>query len=229
MKNLMELLPAEKWLELNAKLQQKKNALRQELADMGVLKREGVNTFDNYKYYSEAQYKKLFERLLAKHRLEITPNEVTYDIYEGSQKQPNGRVVKVEYTLTDIDTGFFEVSSVSGEGMDKGDKAGYKAYTGSIKYYLANTFMVATGDDPEKESPEGAPKKPSDRDISALLAYCTDEQVQKLLDAKGVEKVEDLPADYVRKAVTKAKTANTKAKKKEGTQFDELNRQEETF
>ena len=60
---------------------------------------------------------------------------------------------RLTFILTDVDTGFYEETTITGEGIDKGDKAGYKAYTGALKYYLANTFMVATGDDPEKESP----------------------------------------------------------------------------
>ena len=45
------------WLKLNAKLQQKKNALRKALKDKGILPKAGVNEFDRYKYFSEAQYK----------------------------------------------------------------------------------------------------------------------------------------------------------------------------
>ena len=44
---------------------------------------------------------------------------------------------------------------IYGEGIDKGDKALYKAYTGAIKYYLANTFLIATGNEPENDGPGG--------------------------------------------------------------------------
>ena len=51
------------WLELNAKLQQKKNLLRKSLKAKGVLKKGATNTFDKYSYFSEAQYKELFTEL----------------------------------------------------------------------------------------------------------------------------------------------------------------------
>ena len=140
-------------LKLNAQLQQKKNALRKELNKRGVLKREGVNAFDKYKYFSEAQYKTLFTELFSTFGLELSFTELEYATFDGTEKQANGRMPKIQFTLTDIDTGFSEDSAITGEGMDKGDKAGYKAYTGALKYYLANTFLVATGDDPETESP----------------------------------------------------------------------------
>jgi hypothetical protein len=153
-------LEPEKWLELNAKLQKKKSALRKDLSEMGILKREGNNSYDRYKYFSEAQYKELFTKLLPKHGLELNFNEVDYVTFTVEGKQPNGRMPKLEFYLYDTDTGFYEVTTITGEGIDKGDKAGYKAYTGALKYYLADKFMVATGDDPETESPEGRGGRP---------------------------------------------------------------------
>lgn len=139
-------------LKLNVELQKKKNQLRKELSKRGVLERKGENKFDRYKYFSEAQYKELFTELLPKFQLELNVVETDRQNFEGTQKQPFGRTVRLQITLIDAETGYFETSAVSGEGMDKGDKAIYKAYTGAIKYFLANTFLVATGDDPEATS-----------------------------------------------------------------------------
>lgn len=173
---LTKLEPAE-WLKLNAKLQQKKSAVRSELASRGVLKRDGYNNFDKYKYFSEAQYKILFTELFSTHGLELTCDEQEYSMYDGSEKQANGRTVRLSFTLSDCETGFSETSDITGEGLDKGDKAGYKAYTGALKYYLANTFMVATGDDAENDSQpvkvaRPAPKqaKPKDDPAAAMKA-----------------------------------------------------------
>ena len=150
---IIETLDAKEWLTLNAKLQKKKNALRKALKEKGVLKKGGTNTFDKYSYFSEAQYKELFTELFSDAGLELSFNEVEYNTFTGSEKQANGRMPRLNFILTDVDTGFYEETTITGEGIDKGDKAGYKAYTGALKYYLANTFMVATGDDPEKDSP----------------------------------------------------------------------------
>ena len=46
--------------DLNAKLQTKKNLLRKALFKKGIVARDKTNTYDNYKYFSEAGYKKLF-------------------------------------------------------------------------------------------------------------------------------------------------------------------------
>ena len=150
MVDIRESIKPETWFELNAKLQKKKNAIRKALKERGVLKREGSNNYDKYKYFTEAQYKTLFTELLSEHNLELKFNEIEYETFSGPEKQANGRMPKLVFTLTDCETGFFEETTITGEGIDKGDKAGYKAYTGALKYYLANTFLVATGDDPER-------------------------------------------------------------------------------
>ena len=100
----------EKYLKLNAKLQQKKNALRKELKERGVLKKGGKNDYDHYTYFSEAQYKELFTELFSKHGLELNFNEISYEMFEGTEKQSNGRLTKVEFELIDIDSGFSETS-----------------------------------------------------------------------------------------------------------------------
>ena len=142
-------------LKLNAALQQKKNSLRKALAQKGTIKKDKSNTYDRYSYLSEAGYKELFTPLLSEYKLELTTTEVAVVDIEATEKQPFGRRVTLEFKLTDIDTGYSEASQFSGEGFDKGDKGIYKAYTGALKYYLASTFNVATGDDAETESPDG--------------------------------------------------------------------------
>lgn len=180
-----------------SQLQQKKNRLRKELAERGVLKREGNNTFDRYKYFSEAQYKALFTELFASHQLELRSTVSDYSSFEGTEKQANGRLVKMDFELIDVETGFSESSTFVGEGIDKGDKGIYKAMTGALKYYLADTFMVATGDDPEKDSPDTKMnrEKASAAAVTVLRKTYTGENLQKLLDSFGVTKLEDIPAD----------------------------------
>lgn len=186
----LENLTVEDWLSFNAKLQKKKNTLRKALKEKGVLKKGGTNTYDKYSYFSEAQYKELFTELFSNAGLELSFNEVEYNTFTGSEKQANGRMPKLNFILTDIDTGFYEETTITGEGIDKGDKAGYKAYTGALKYYLANTFMVATGDDLEKESPahtmnDKQEKKATEKQIE-LMKKIAEEQ-GKTLDEELVK------------------------------------------
>lgn len=209
---MFEKMDVTEWLELNAKLQQKKNALRKALREKGVLKKGAVNKFDNYTYFSEAQYKELFTELFAECGLELKFTELEYATFEGTEKQANGRMPRLEFALIDIDTGFFETTVITGEGIDKGDKAGYKAYTGALKYYLANTFMVATGDDPEKESLEhkmnnrkSSSKKASETQVKFLAARYTGDKLTDLLQKKGVSSLEELPIEVASDLIKRIK------------------------
>ena len=207
---MMEELTMKEWLELNSKLQQKKNALRKELKEKGVLKKAGKNDYDNYKYFSEAQYKELFTELFSKHGLELKFSEISYETFEGTGKNANGRLAKLEFDLIDIESGFSETTTITGEGMDKGDKAGYKAYTGALKYYLADTFMVATGDDAEKDSVESkmnqvSERKASSKQIEVLARAYQGENLTKLLEHNHIESLEEMPMDKASELIGKLK------------------------
>lgn len=205
----MEQLTEKERLDLNAKLQQKKNAVRKALSEKGILKKEGKNDYDHYTYFSEAQYKALFTELFSQNGLELKFDEVEYSMFEGIGKQPNGRNVKLVFSLIDIDTGFSEDTTITGEGLDKGDKAGYKAYTGAVKYFLANTFMVATGDDAEKESPDtranDTERKATAKQLEILAANYTGEVLVNLLKHYKVSKLEDLSISTASSIIGKLK------------------------
>lgn len=203
-------LQVEKWLELNAKLQQKKNSLRKALKEKGVLIKGASNEYDKYTYFSEAQYKELFTELFSDHGLELKFDELEYQTFEGPEKQANGRMPKLRFDLFDTETGFYETTIITGEGIDKGDKAGYKAYTGALKYYLADTFMVATGDDPEKESPDSKmnKKKASDKQIEYLRKLYNAEEQARIIQHYKVEKFEDLDAYVVSQYIASAQKRN---------------------
>ena len=103
--------------------------------------------------------------------------------------------------------------------MDKGDKAGYKAYTGALKYYLANTFMVATGDDVEKENPaekvntkaekpvkaDKPVKKASPKQVAILEQYYKGENLTKLLEHNNITELADLPITKASELIGKLK------------------------
>lgn len=199
-------------LALNAKLQIKKNALRKMLKEKGVLKKGGVNEYSKYSYFTEAQYKELFTGLFSEVGLELKFTEIEYATFDAGKS--NGRMPKLMFTLMDIDTGYGEETVITGEGLDTGDKAGYKAYTGALKYYLANTFMVATGDDPEKDTPTAktGEKKATPNQIEFLRARYQGENREKLLKANNLEKIEDISAAKASEIIEKWKKA---AEKKE--------------
>jgi len=92
--------------------------------------------------------------------------------------------VVIAYTFSDVDSGEEIVAKVAGQGLDAGDKAPYKAMTGALKYALLQSFLLATGDDPEDERVDARFTAPgADRPIGA------DEirELEKLIGETGTE------------------------------------------
>lgn len=145
-------------LELKTKLLAKMNKLRKLLMEKGILIKGAINDFDNYEYFSEAQYKELFTELFSKCGIEFNSTEINVQQIDGTDKQKFGVFVTMDFQMSDIDTGYTLKSIHSGIAFDKGDKALYKAKTGALKYFFASTFLVATKDDPERVDDE-KPKK----------------------------------------------------------------------
>ena len=144
-------------------------------------------------------------------------NELEYTTFDSNGKNSNGRMPRLEFMLIDCETGFYETTVITGEGMDKGDKGGYKAYTGALKYYLANTFMVATGDDPETESPsetmnKKAVKKATEKQIEMVTKLVND--IPTMLKFYNIEKIEDLSMKQASEIIS---TISKRGSKSNGT------------
>ena len=63
--------------------------------------------------------------------------------------------VVMTYTFMDVNSAEELTVKMPGEGRDPGDKGPYKAMTGALKYALLQSFLIATGDDPEDERADG--------------------------------------------------------------------------
>ena len=159
-------------------LYQRLNQVRKEIAEKGYIKKGGNNTFDNYKYFTEAQYKELMNTLFAKYGVELKSTiKSVEDIKTNSEKQKNGVRISSYIELINIDNPTERESYIAvGDAFDRSDKAIYKALTGCIKYFFANNFLVATGDDPEKDE-----DKKEDKKTIKTLKEDT-EKKQKLID-----------------------------------------------
>ncbi len=183
----------------------KKLAVRKALSEGGRLKHDKINKFDGYSYLSEAAYKEVFTSLFTENGLDLEVTLLEIQDVTGTEKQSFGRRVLLQFTLTDTDTFFQQISTFYGEGFDKGDKAIYKAYTGALKYYLALNFLVATGDEPERDDREpernAAPTSYSDRKAGKSSTYNRKEpatQPKPAMQTQSASATASAPSPYVK-------------------------------
>lgn len=115
--------------------------------EVGIIQKDKNNTFHKYKYASEHAIKTALKPLFIRHQI-VTK----FDVVENSINNygdSTQAIVSVRYSFIDAETGASINGEFTGEGVDKGDKATYKAITGAIKYILTSNFFIPTGDDPE--------------------------------------------------------------------------------
>ena len=167
--------------------------LRQKLAEVrrriGYVQKRGHNERSDYSYVTAADIAGPVGDILAELGVVVIPSleEISYEPASSRREAtPMARVI-MAYTFSDVDSGEEIVATAAGQGLDAGDKAPYKAMTGALKYALLQTFLLATGDDPEDERADGRFNKPSSgRTINA-------EQVRDL-----EKRIEDTGTDLQR-------------------------------
>jgi hypothetical protein len=111
--------------------------------------------------------------------------------------------VVMAYTFSDVDSGEEIVAKVAGQGLDPGDKAPYKAMTGALKYALLQSFLLATGEDPEDEHADSRTALGSERLIIAEQVR----ELQGLIEETGTD-LERVFAHYKISALTEMTEAS---------------------
>src|SRR5271157_5496233 len=160
--------------------------LRQKLAEVrrriGYVQKRGFNERNNYSYVTAADLAGAVGDILAELGVVIIPRleSISYEPNAGGRSEvARAAQVVMAYTFTDVDTGDEITTKVAGQGLDAGDKAPYKAMTGALKYALLQSFLLATGDDPEDERVDARlTTSGSDRAITAEEVR----ELEKLID-----------------------------------------------
>lgn len=140
---------------LNAKLM----ALRAAMNGF-AWEKDGVNRHQSYTYFSEKLYKSNFKKALASAGLDFKAQMLGYDFIPNATDKMSMVIGKFQFEIIDRESGERETFEAYGSGADNGDKGIYKAYTGALKYFLANNFLVAEGGDPESDEEETRDEKP---------------------------------------------------------------------
>jgi hypothetical protein len=141
----------------------KPKGLRRKLCEImgkvGYIEKRGQNEAQHYAYVMAADINASMGKLLAEHGICVWPKKenITWTDFQTSKGTAMFLCrAQITYVFCDAETKEeIEVPS-TGEGMDTGDKSGFKARTGALKYALIQTFLIAAGEDPESEHEEHA-------------------------------------------------------------------------
>jgi ERF superfamily len=133
--------------------------LRQKLAvvrrRLVYVQKRGYNPRFNYNYVTAADIAGAVGNILAELGVVVVPRleSISHEAARAQGRTEAEHVARVvmSYSFVDVDTAEEITVKTAGEGSDTGDKAPYKAMTGALKYALLQSFLLATGDDPEEE------------------------------------------------------------------------------
>jgi hypothetical protein len=126
------------------------------MSEVGYVQKGGTNTFQNYKYAKEADVAAKVRESMVKHGVFLYTSVTKTGVSEYLNNKGATQFmvsVLVTGTFVDSDSGESYTVTYPGDGADTGDKGIYKAITGADKYLLMKTFLIETGDDPEKDEP----------------------------------------------------------------------------
>jgi hypothetical protein len=203
--------------------------LRQKLAqvrrEVGYIQKRGKNELHNYSYAMAADIAGAIGDRLA--LLNVVLGRRNLCVKRSEQHHGESLVeVTLDYTFIDADSDEVLTVSSYGEGRDGGDKAPYKALTGALKYALIQTFLIATGDDPEEERPDdqAMPRKGegherlSSAEVQTLgeLIEQTGTDLAKVLEFYEVSKLEEMTEENYRKALRLLRLKTSKGAGKNG-------------
>lgn len=189
--------------------------LRQKLAEVrrriGYIQKRGHNERFNYSYVTAADIAGSVGDLLSELGVVVIPSleNITYESTPGRGETTRMARVVMAYTFSDVDSGEELVAKVAGQGLDTGDKAPYKAMTGALKYALLQSFLLATGDDPEDErvdtrlTPPGSDRLITTEEIRELerLIHDTGTDLERVLSYYKVAALGEMTETAYQRAV----------------------------
>ncbi|MGD0387273.1 MAG: ERF family protein, partial [Solirubrobacteraceae bacterium] len=138
--------------------------LAQVTAELGYVRKDGRNDFQNYAFMSAEALLAAVRGPLAARNIVLMPALTALSEREYSTSKGKASVITtahVTFTLVDGDSGERHECAWAGQGDDPGDKGLGKAYTNAIKTFLRGQLLIPQGDDPEADA--GADRRSQDR------------------------------------------------------------------
>lgn len=122
--------------------------------------KNGHNDHFNYDFATESDITAAVRMEMARRQLMIFPDAIEAKEMAIGEKGRRVFTQKTRFTIEDGESGESRSFCLYSQGVDGEDKGPYKATTGGVKYALLKLFLIATGDDPERDQPRNASASP---------------------------------------------------------------------
>lgn len=132
--------------------------LAEVMAAVERVAKRGHNDFHQYDYATEADIAAAIRGELAARNIMLIPGVDRHEREKVGEKGTVLTTLGMTFTFLDGDSGEVITRPWLGSGSDKDDKGAYKAMTGGEKTFLLKTFLIPTGNDPERDTDKGSGK-----------------------------------------------------------------------
>lgn len=135
--------------------------MAQVMAEVESVKKSAHNDYSNYDYATEADILEAIRGSLVKHKLIVVPSVLHASTENEAIEKGFVTFLQMQFRIIDTENPeSFLAIDWYGTGWDTTDKGAYKAMTGAVKYFLLKTFLIATNDDPERDTIQKGAEKP---------------------------------------------------------------------
>jgi hypothetical protein len=117
------------------------------MGDVAYIRKEDKKVNNQYTFVSHDQVSKILHPALVEHGITVIPRVTSWE-QDGNRTTAN---VDVQFTNVDEPEDHIIVPAF-GFGIDPQDKGPGKAISYACKYAMLKTFVLETGDDPERDS-----------------------------------------------------------------------------
>jgi len=124
--------------------------------EVGYVQKERSQNL-NYTFASEKEFIKTLRPVMIENGVTVFVKSMNQIVQTEYKTRSDAVMLRTNIhgvvCFTHVSGSFIDVESY-GEGADSGDKSTNKAMTDLYKYALRQTFMIETGDDPDKDASE---------------------------------------------------------------------------
>tara|TARA_R100001594_G_scaffold100354_3_gene135004 strand:+ start:1427 stop:2023 length:597 start_codon:yes stop_codon:yes gene_type:complete len=166
--------------------------------DLHYVQKENKKVNNQYSFVSHDAVTAALHPLLVKHRIVMIPSIVEHTI-DGNRTTATVSVAFVNPDEPDDRV----VSTFVGFGIDNQDKGIGKAVSYATKYAILKTFVLETGDDPERDQIDYEPGFISDSEIESLteLIENTGTNLEKFCSHYRINNLQAMPKNRLDEAV----------------------------
>lgn len=176
---------------------------------VGVIKKDGQNSFQHYSFQSEGAIKDAVKPALIKAGLVIKFSYEIVNQYDRTTgKGGNNHFVDLMGTFTVTDGHDEMTFTIPGSGQDTGEKAMVKASTSAQKYFYKQMFNITDTEDSDPDANDSSANNgPITKNKQSIRPSAIDHATVKAIKDMMVQQFKALPATN-KKGEPKPKTVN---------------------